>query len=421
MENENIERLNKEVTASSEMLGLSMEEAKEKIVEICNQNGLDVSNNDDALVILNLWRHYFASVKMAQKNETTDTPQQATTASWYKKAFGMFVYLEESRDMMALQRDRLKKEFMMDAETTVKSGKAALATMNDDETYTIVRYFNSERQERIVDSLPESAMDSEREENQWIIPLDSMASYSSGPNANYGKPLAKEEYRRGGVFVGEVDGVFGRYFFNYKGMGSQEFAPKTFEWIHFVCIINSGDSSKIHGVKKMTLDSLRYNDSIDEEHEDYKDMSDVNKKQILMKYCEDHYAPIVDLERVHAMNASKPYNEKFVFVDGNVGQMNLNGERKRLSISDLHSSFDPDANEYFGTTCWIPPHIDVDFGISSDIIVVGRTSQQTMDDGTLGSCSINVFGIFVENNRGKVVEQTIEIVESEDWWRLQTV
>ena len=39
MENENIERLNKEVTASSEMLGLSMEEAKEKIVEICNQNG----------------------------------------------------------------------------------------------------------------------------------------------------------------------------------------------------------------------------------------------------------------------------------------------------------------------------------------------------------------------------------------------
>ena len=227
---------------------------------------------------------------MAQKNETTDTPQQATTASWYKKAFGMFVYLEESRDMMALQRDRLKKEFMMDAETTVKSGKAALATMNDDETYTIVRYFNSERQERIVDSLPESAMDSEREENQWIIPLDSMASYSSGPNASYGKPLAKEEYRRGGVFVGEVDGVFGRYFFNYKGMASQEFAPKTFEWIHFVCIINSGDSSKIHGVKKMTLDSLRYNDSIDEEHEDYKDMSDVNKKQILMKYCEDHYA-----------------------------------------------------------------------------------------------------------------------------------
>ena len=78
MENENIERLDKEVSASSEMLGLSMEEAKEKITEICNQNGLDVSNNDDALIILNLWRHYFASVKMAQKSETSDTPQTTT-------------------------------------------------------------------------------------------------------------------------------------------------------------------------------------------------------------------------------------------------------------------------------------------------------------------------------------------------------
>ena len=417
MENENIERLNEEVTASAEMLGLSMEEAKEKIVEICNQNGLDVANNDDALIVLNLWRHYFASVKMAQKNsDASDTPQPTTgTASWYKKAFGMFIYLEESRDMMALQRDRLKKEFWMDAETTVKSGKAALATLNDDETYTIVRYYNAERQERAVDSLPESAMLTEREDNQWIVPLDSMASYSSGPNSNYGKPLPEEEYRRGGVFIGEVDGVFGRYFFNYKGLASQTFAPKTFEWVHFVCIINSGDSSKIHGVKETTLNSLVYNDTLTEEDAEYKDMSDVNKKQILMKYCEDHYAPIVDLERVHGMNASKPYNEKFVFVDGNVGNMNLDGERKRLSISDLHSSFDTDVNEYFGTTCWIPPHIPIDFGISSDIIVVGRTSQQTMDDGTLGTCSLNVFGIYVEKARGKPVEQ-IEIIESEDWW-----
>ena len=49
----------------------------------------------------------------------------------------MFIYLEDSRDMMAFQHDRLKKEFWLDAETTVKSGKVALATLNDDETYTM--------------------------------------------------------------------------------------------------------------------------------------------------------------------------------------------------------------------------------------------------------------------------------------------
>tara|TARA_Y100000592_G_scaffold100764_1_gene182624 strand:- start:6500 stop:7753 length:1254 start_codon:yes stop_codon:yes gene_type:complete len=417
MENENIERLNKEVMASAEKLGLSLEEAKEKVADICNQNGLDASNNDDALIILNLWRHYFASVKMAQQNSDPENPTNSGggSASWYKKALGMFIYLEDSRDMMALQHDRLKKEFWLDAETTVKSGKVALATLNDDETYTVVRYNKNERQERTVEALPESAMESEREENQWIIPLDSMAAYSSGPNANYGKPLPKEEFRRAGIFVGEVDGEFGRYFFNYKGEASKSFNPKTFEWVHFICIVNSSDASKIHGVKQTTLDSLMYNDALGEEHEDYRDMSQVNKKGLLMKYCEDNYAPIIDLERVHSMNGSKPYNERFVFTDGNVGTMSLSGDRGRLSISDLHSSFDPEANSYFGTTCWIPSHIDVDFGISSDIVVVGRTSQQTMDDGTLGACSINVFGIFVEKSRGKPVE-AIEIVETEDWW-----
>ena len=138
-----------------------------------------------------------------------------------------------------------------------------------------------------------------------------------------------------------------------------------------------------------------------------------------MEYAREHYVPLNDLDRAHSMNLSKTYLERFVITDGNVASMILtptaNGNRI-VSISDLNADFEYDGDGYVGTTCWIPSGIEIDFGVGSDVIVVGRTSQRTNDDGSLDGTTLNVSGLFVTSKRGKVVEVEIPVEDDTDWF-----
>ena len=417
--NENIEKLMKEVELGAVRIGISLEDAVLKIDEICQQNGLD--KNQEPLVVMNLWRQYVASVMMSRKKDSADNNESPTTTSsggWLKQAFGMFISLDESRDMMEYNRNNVLNEYKMDAETTLESGKVAVVNQFEDGTYQVIRYHEGERQERFIQTLPAGAMALDTDK-WWIVPLDAVAKYREDPNPNYGKPLPKEEFRRSGVFVGEVDGTFGRYYFNYKGESSKAFQPKTFEWVSFNCIINSFDATKIHGITTKTLASLIHNDELPDDADSKRDMSQTSKADLLMEYAREHYVPLHDLDRAHGMNLSKTYLERFVVTDGNVASMILtptsNGNRI-VSISDLNADFEYDGEGYVGTTCWIPSHMDIDFGMGSDIIVVGRTSQRTNDDGSLDGATVNVSGLFVTSKRGKVVETEIPLEEDTDWF-----
>ena len=43
------------------------------------------------------------------------------------------------------------------------------------------------------------------------------------------------------------------------------------------------------------------------------------------------------------------------------------------------------------TTCWVPEHINIDFGIGSQLsIVIGRTSQRQTEEGEAQPVTINV-------------------------------
>ena len=89
-----------------------------------------------------------------------------------------------------------------------------------------------------------------------------------------------------------------------------------------------------------------------------------------------------------------------------------NGNRI-INISDLSAEFVEDGENY--TTCWIPSHIDIDFGIASSVIVVGRTSQRIVD-GVADAVTINVSGLMVTNRVGAPPE-TVEAVEDDlDWF-----
>jgi hypothetical protein len=416
MNDENIEQLKNEIEKGAELLDMSLEDALKKVDEICLQNGLDKDN--DALLVLSLWRQYFSSVKMAQKNAdpNQDNPITTTSGGWIKSAFGFFISVEDARDFMEIKRTQLENECGRDFDSCFNSGKIAFIEQADD-GFNVSRCHNGETETKSIKNLPENHIEIN---GGWIVPLDDIQNYGSDVNTNYGKPLPKEQYNRAAIFIGEVNGVLGQYFFNYKGEHSKLFIPDTFKYVHFVCIINKNMPNKIHGITNKTLASLIYNDDLSDDSDVKRDMSNDNIADVLMNFSQDNYSPILDLDRYHSVNASKPYNEKYVITDGSVSSMNMtltkNGNRI-VSISDLNADFDYDGDGWSGTTCWIPEHIKLDFGIGSSIIVVGRTAQRTNDDGQLDSATINVSGILVTENRGKLMSNVdIPVEENIDWF-----
>tara|TARA_R100001230_G_C5657751_1_gene162515 strand:- start:854 stop:1258 length:405 start_codon:yes stop_codon:yes gene_type:complete len=133
----------------------------------------------------------------------------------------------------------------------------------------------------------------------------------------------------------------------------------------------------------------------------------------------ENYSPLIDLDRYHSTAGNKSYAERFVITDGSVISIDATPNRvgnRRLSITDVNSDYNYDNAGWAGTTCWIPPHIDIDFGINSTILVVARTSQGRNEDGSLREVSLNVSGILCVNNMGVVVESFVAEEEDLDWF-----
>ena len=91
-----------------------------------------------------------------------------------------------------------------------------------------------------------------------------------------------------------------------------------------------------------------------------------------------------------------------------------NGNRI-INITDLNAELDYE-NDSGMITCWIPEHLTLDFGIGSSVIVVGRTSQRTID-GEVEPVTINVAGLLCTVKHGSAVEETTQPVEEDfDWF-----
>jgi hypothetical protein len=67
------------------------------------------------------------------------------------------------------------------------------------------------------------------------------------------------------------------------------------------------------------------------------------------------------------------------------------------------------------TTCWIPSNVELDFGIGSSVIIVGRTSQRITDEGA-DPVTINVTGLYVTEKRGSPVEVNQPVETDFDWF-----
>ncbi len=404
------ENMKTEIEKGAQAIGLSVEEAKNKFEEICSENSIEATNP----IAKGLWRNFVANVKRTQNN---DGDEKKDNDSFYKAAFGFFVSLDAPRDMMAWNRMKAKEEFMRDADNALEQGVVAIASQNALGKWVVSRYHNGEYNEKTISTLPSGA--EETEDGRFFIPLDNTATYmNGGKNNNYGKPLPAEQMRRSGVFFGSIGtGEMKPYYFSYKNQGGVDFAPNSFEWVHFLCVAND-NGTDIYGAKDLTFNSLSLNAEMNPDNELYRDMSTFDFEDCLRENFESHLVPLVDMDRAHIERQALPSKERYVITDGTVCNMNMtptkNGNRI-INLTDLNAEMDYDSNESGITTCWIPEHLTLDFGIGSSVIVIGRTSQRTTDEG-VEPTTINVAGLFCTVRHGSAVEVSVPVEEDFDWF-----
>ena len=400
----------KEIEKSAQYINMSVEEALAKFEEICSENGLSV----DDPIAKGLWRNFVAN---ARRNANANNDSNDSNDSYYKNAFGFFVSLDTPRDMMSWNRARAREEFLRDSDNALENGIVAVANENALGKWTVSRYHNNEYREKVLATLPDGA--ETLEDGRVFIPLDNTATYmNGGKNNNYGKPLPKEQMRRTGVFYGSLgQGEMKPYFFSYKNQGGVDFAPNTFEWVHFLCVA-SDDGVNLYGAKDLTSSSLTLNADMNPENELYKDMSDFDFEKALQANFDSHLTPLVELDRAHIERQALPSKERYIITDGTVTNMNMtptsNGNRI-INISDLNIEMDYDNDGSGITTCWIPEHLTLDFGIGSSVIIVGRTSQRTTDEG-VEPVTINVSGLLCIERKGSAVEVSQPMEEDFDWF-----
>jgi hypothetical protein len=60
--------------------------------------------------------------------------------------------------------------------------------------------------------------------------------------------------------------------------------------------------------------------------------------------------------------------------------------------------------------------VEIEFGIGSSVVVVGRTSQGTDEEGNLRPVTINVSGLLVQKARGGSPDDIEQNEEESEWF-----
>jgi len=180
-------------------------------------------------------------------------------------------------------------------------------------------------------------------------------------------------------------------------------------------IKDSNREGYIYGYTKKTLEGWEYNAELDPEGDTHRE-TPMTPYNLASSILADKVVSLSLLDDRHMEQRDLPAVERFVITMGTVCNMNMtptsNGNRI-LNITDLNADFDYDTDGM--TTCWVPQHIEVDFGIGSEVVVVGRTSMREGDDGMEPS-TINMSGLLVTERKGQVVEIADDEEENLDWF-----
>ena len=411
------DRIEKELSGLATKLGKNDEEMLEKYNEIASSNNLDTENERQSMVALTLTRNFVRSSLKGNKSKGKST--------FGNDAFGFIVGSEPARDVQEWRRKTLLSDYRSNPNTPFNEEKCAEVTLTASGDYEKVQMINGESASKTIPKLPASAI--EVDENKWIVPIDNIKAYTSGDvNKNYGKPLPAEEWRSRHHLIAKTDnGDYQYWTLGLKNDAAKTFNVDLFEWLHLNALFNE-ERNACYGIKNRTLESLSYNKNLDPESDEYVNTDNLSMEDMLADCLGDYVADLIEIEDFHNTQAQER-GMKLVITDGIVSSMNLKRNEKTgncvlwIEPADISYGFDED-DLPDSTPCWIPDSIDIDFGVGSDVILIGRTNQTQKkdDDGTyledeFNPVSINVYGILPRVALGAPVEVAGEGEEISYW------
>lgn len=387
------ERMKNELNGLATKLSISFEEMTTKMEEIATANGLDLENEKHMRSALALTRQFVRS--------STRQSAKSTSDSFGDMAFGFVVGAEPARDIQEWSRKTLINDYNANANTVFNEGRVAEVILENG-VYEKSQLINGDVESKVIPSLPNSSI--EVDEGKWVVPLDNVEAYSSGDkNKRFGKPLPAEEWRRRVHFIAKKEGGDFQYWtLGLKDTLAKNWTVETFRWVHIHAYFNDSRNA-CYGIKSSTLGSIRYNDNLDAE-DDLFVGNTPSMEDLLAEHMEGYVADLMEIEDYHQQIMSNP-GMKLCITDGIVSSMNLTVNQKTgnrvvwIEPADGNYGFEeeeiPDS-----TPCWVPSNVDIDFGVGSDVIVIGRTNQSKKkdSDGNVlddewNPVSLNVYGI----------------------------
>jgi len=405
--------MNNEIEKYAEIIGVTMEEATAIFNGIVTDNNLDVNTENGLKVARSVFRSKFSQARARIMNEQKTggtTQEEYTGPTFTKSATGFFWAGDNPTNWEERNRNTLLAEYQRDANTALNSGKIAVAVLLSDGRYEVSILHDGEVTSKMMEKLPDTEP-MQVDDDRWIIPVDNRKAWNSGqPNPNYGKPLPAERWSKTLYFVGKVgdDTEYSEYQLRLNGDMAKNFSPNTFVWCSLEVVPNSNNPKNLSARKDgSTADSLQYLDS------------DESLLEVIQTVLGDKVSSLVSLGDYHTENSHKAYADKLVITDGSVANMKLepnsNGTRV-LYLSDLNADFDYEGEGYSSVTAWVPPSIDIDFGIGSNVIISGRTSQGTDEEGQLRPVTVNVLGLHVVDRHGSADVYSEPVEQANDDW-----
>jgi len=410
------ERIEKELNGLANKLGKTEEEMVTKYNEIATANGLDLENERQCMIALTLTRNFARGSLKGNKS--------SGRSSFGNDAYGYVVGSEPARDVQEWKRKNLMSDYTSNSNTVFNEERCAEVTLTE-AGYEKSQLINGEVNTKVIPQLPNSSM--EIDENKWIVPIDNIKEFQSGDsNPRYGKPLPAEEFRRRVHLIAKKEGGEFQYWtLGLKNIAAKEWDIENFRWVHLNALFND-DRNACYGIKGRTLASLQYNDNLNDDDDLF--VGNLPSMEDLLVDCMGEWiADLMEIEDYHSTIMSNP-GMKLCITDGIVSSMNLTVNEKTgnrvLWIEPADASYgfeDDDVPE--STPCWIPSSVDIDFGVGSDVIIIGRTNQTLKRDSDgnqledeWNPVSMNIFGILPRVALGAPTESKTNEDDSLNYW-----
>ena len=386
----NDEQVKNELNKAAVGLNMDLSAIEQKFNEIREQHNFGPEQN---VIAMQLFRQWHSQMR---NSSGTENVERKSSGADNHTVFGYVVAVDELRDFEEYNRNQLTAEIIRDSNSAFNAGK--FARVRKTETgYEVSQVMNNEVLTRPLQNteLPESTMEVNGE---LIVPIDERKQTPWGENKQYGHPKPKHNFRRTAHFIGALEGKDVKYYqIGLKGEVAQNWNVDVCRAVYIDVYATEShlDSNNLYNPD---LSTITYNDEL----ENPKNVS-ADIQTMIAENMRGFVCPLVNLENYHMNTKGRSAKERIVVTDGLVTNMymnpNSNGNRT-LYISDMNAEYDYD-DPMGATPCWVPEHVELDFGIGSQILVIGRTNQSTnQETGELRPCSINVFGVIVLNRHG---------------------